>query len=128
MPRVRTSLTNIRELLRLRLAWKLPQRKVALASGCSLGTMNKVWPGKRRLTCRSRWPTDYPGKRCSGNLTCGKGRGSGPARTSASILGERTGSRMDYRSGLASLTLFPTLEAVSPRISPVRREADLMAT
>ena len=56
MPRVRTSMTDMREILRLRHERKLPQRKVARASGCSLGIVNKVLRGAARAGLS--WPLD----------------------------------------------------------------------
>ena len=45
MARARTAMNQIREILRLRHGGGLSQRKVARASGCSLGTVNKVLRG-----------------------------------------------------------------------------------
>ena len=45
MARARTAMTRIKEILRLRKDGGLSQRKVARASGCSVGTVNKVLRG-----------------------------------------------------------------------------------
>ena len=54
MARARTGMNQIREILRLRHGGGLSQRKVARASGCSLGTVNKVLRGAARAGLS--WP------------------------------------------------------------------------
>ena len=58
MARARTTMTKILEILRLRKESGLSQHKVSQASGCSLGTVNKVLKGAAKVGLE--WPLQHP--------------------------------------------------------------------